>query len=224
MKTRIPVKQDNIDEDIAKLLLGKDMDVYVNRRQLYCQNKATLSSIVIGKCTEKMNKRLEVKGIFDDTDKDSDVIKILNLIKRISYAYESESHPFLLVHQGMKAFHASYQQKTPSCDSYMESITNLHDAIVHCEGDLGDPPFLSNKKLKDAGVDPPSSAKNQHVKTTKIEAEGGCMAVYFLSGLNRHCYGQLMNDPHNALRMGQDKYPKILTSAHDLEINWKVNT
>ena len=57
-----------------------------------------------------------------------------------------------------------------SCDSYMELITNLSDGILQCGRVLGDHPFLVNKKLKDAGVDP-LSANNQQTETAKSEAK-----------------------------------------------------
>ena len=36
---------------------------------MYCRNKATLYSIVLGKCTEDMKNRLEGKGVFDNIEK-----------------------------------------------------------------------------------------------------------------------------------------------------------
>ena len=46
------------------------------------------------------------------------------------------------------------------------------------------------------------------------------MDVPFLYGLKTHHYGQIMDDMHNTFRMGHEKYPKYITSAYDLEINW----
>ena len=95
------------------------MDAYVKKRKLYRQNKLTLYSVVIGKCTEATKNQLEVERSFEDIDKDLDVIKLIKLIKSIPYAYESNSCPFLYVHQAMKAFYASYHKTITSCDSYI---------------------------------------------------------------------------------------------------------
>ena len=46
----------------------------------------------------------------------------------------------------------------------------------------------------------------------------------FLSGLNRGRYGVLLNYLHNAFQMGCDAYPKTLTAAYYLAINWKGDT
>ena len=47
------------------------------------------------------------------------------------------------------------------------------------------------------------------------------MATAFLSGLNNARYGALLNELYNDFRMGRDEYPKTLTSAYNLTINWK---
>ena len=50
------------------------------------------------------------------------------------------------------------------------------------------------------------------------------MATEFLSGINNSIYGELLNKLHNNFCMGRDEYPKTLTSAYDLAINWKGDT
>ena len=47
------------------------------------------------------------------------------------------------------------------------------------------------------------------------------MATLFLSGLDNARYRALLNDMHNAFRMGHNEYPKTLTSTYELAINWK---
>lgn len=54
----IPIKNKDIDEDITKILLGKELDAFVKRKQMYCYNKATVYSVVLGHCTEAMKNRL----------------------------------------------------------------------------------------------------------------------------------------------------------------------
>ena len=115
----------------------------------------------------------------------------------------------------MKAFYAFYQKTMTSCESYMESITNMHGVIIYWGEGLREYAFLINNNLKDAVVEPPN-ANYQQVDTAKTEAKEDYMTVTFLSGLNHNRYGQLMNDIHNAFSMGRGEYPKILTSAYDL--------
>ena len=50
------------------------------------------------------------------------------------------------------------------------------------------------------------------------------MATAFLAGPNQGIYGVLLNELHNAFRVGCDKYLKMLTASYNLEINWKGYT
>ena len=45
-----------------------------------------------------------------------------------------------------------------------------------------------------------------------------------LSGMNNARYGALLDDLNNAFSMGRNEYPQMLTSAHNLAINWKGDT
>ena len=89
----------------------------------------------------------------------------------------------------MKEFYTSYQQNMTSCDSYMESITNMRNIIVNFGGTLGYHPLLVKNNLKDALLDPSIAANNQHIYTTKTEAKEAYVEAAFLSGLNHHSYG-----------------------------------
>ena len=95
---------------------------------------------------------------------------------------------------------------------------------MHCRETLGDHPFPVNKKLKDIGVYPPSGANHQHIETVQTDDKETYMVVTFLSVLNRHRYGLLMNEIHNEFRMGWDEYPKTLKNTYDLAINFKGDT
>ena len=70
--------------EVAKLLLGKKIGAYVKRIQKYRQNKAKIYYVALGKCTEAMKNRLEGEETYEDIDGDSDVIRILFLIKSIA--------------------------------------------------------------------------------------------------------------------------------------------
>ena len=79
----IPYTRTNIYEDVDKLLLGKDIDIYVKRTQQYRQNKAKMCSVSLGKFIEAMKNRLEGEESYKNINKELDVILLLLLIKSI---------------------------------------------------------------------------------------------------------------------------------------------
>ena len=65
----IPISIPDIEAEVAKLFLGKEIDPYVKRSQQYRQNKARIYSVALGQCTEATKKRLEGEETYEDIDR-----------------------------------------------------------------------------------------------------------------------------------------------------------
>ena len=171
-----------------------------------------------------MKNRLGGEEIYENIDGESDVIRILLLIKSIAYSYESNYYPVLAIHMTLRRFYSRYQSSSSSCDEYLETMTNMRDVISHCGGVIGNHPFLVDKFLNatyPADLENPAKNETAAAKTTTEEAY---MVKEFLSCLTRAIYGMLINELHNAFRMEQYEYPKTFTALYDLEIKWKGDT
>ena len=86
----------------------------------------------LGQCTEAMNNRLEGEETYKDIDGESDVIRLLLLIKSISYSYESKYYPVLAIHMALRKFYTSHKSSSSSCNKYFETMSNLRDVISYC--------------------------------------------------------------------------------------------
>eukprot|EP00978_Attheya_sp_CCMP212_P031120 scaffold116442_cov20-Attheya_sp.AAC.1 len=53
------------------------------------------------------------------------------------------------------------------------------------------------------------------------EARDQCLAMSFLARSDRNWYGQKIKDLENDFLQGQDNYPKTVSAAYSLLINWK---
>ena len=84
-------------------------------------------------------------------------------------------------------------------------MTNLRDIISHFGGVIGNHPFLVDKFLKAADLADPDNPTENETAATKTATEEAYMATAFLSGLNNARYGALLNELHNAFRMGRDE-------------------
>ena len=116
----IPITRRDIDEEVANIHLGKDIDAYVKLSQQYRQNKAKIYSVTLGQCMEATDNRFEGEETYEDTDGDSEVIRLLLLINSISYSYESKSYPVLATHMALRKFYLSYKSSSSSSDEYNE--------------------------------------------------------------------------------------------------------
>ena len=64
----IPTSRLNIEAEVAKLLLGKEIGAYAKQSQQYRQNKAKIYSVALRQCTEAMKNRLEGEETYEDMD------------------------------------------------------------------------------------------------------------------------------------------------------------
>ena len=103
-------------------------------------------------------------------------------------------------------------------------MLNLRDVISHCGDVIGNHPLLVDKLLKSTDTVDEDKPKEDVTAASKTATEEAYMATLFLSGLKNARYGALLNEMHNAFHMGRDEYPKTLTSAYDLAINWEGET
>ena len=100
----------------------------------------------------------------------------------------------------------------------------LREVIFHFGGVIGNHLFLVGKILKATDTEDPDNPTENETAVSNTATEEAYMATAFLPGLNRARYGVIINELHNAFRMGRDEHPKTLTAAYDLAINWKGDT
>ena len=58
---------------------------------------------------EVTKNRLEGEENYEDIDGESDVIRLLLLIKSITYSHESKSYPVLAIHMALRKLYTSHQ-------------------------------------------------------------------------------------------------------------------
>ena len=182
--TLIPYTSNDIDGDMANILLVKEIDSYNKRTQQCHQKKAKIYSVVLGQFTEAMKNCLEGEEPYKNIDEESDVICLLLLIKTIAYSCDSKYYPVLETHMEPRGFYSTYQSKSSSCDEYLEMMTYLRDVISHCGRFIGNRPFLVDKFLKAAKPVEPDDPTDDEKSAENNSTEKAYMATAFLSGIN----------------------------------------
>ena len=96
-------------EDVNKMILAREVDSYVKRKATYMQNKESVYAVILRQYTETMRVQLKSLPSFStEASSKSDAIKLLKLIKQISYEFESQRYPFLSVHNAVQQFYAMF--------------------------------------------------------------------------------------------------------------------
>ena len=84
-----PIKATTGDIYIKALILSHEVDAYSKQKNDYCQNKASIFSVVMGQCSDAMKAKLEAYSNYIQISNNSDIIKLLTLLRETSYDYES---------------------------------------------------------------------------------------------------------------------------------------
>ena len=114
-----------------------------------------------------MKNRLEGEETYEDIDGESDVIRLLLLIKSIAYSYNSKYYPVLAIHMVLRKFYSRYQSSSSLCDEYFKMMTNLRDIISHCGGVIGNHPLLVEKFLKATDPSDPDNPRKNETAASK---------------------------------------------------------
>ena len=83
-------------------------------------------------------------------------------------------------------------------------LQNLCDVILHFGGSIGDHQSLATHFLKHANIDK-AQATDDETERDKSEAIEAYMATEYVTGLNQHRFGQMLNNLHNDFRIGRDE-------------------
>ena len=83
-------------------------------------------SVAIGQFSEAMTSKLEASTQFKSINDDSDLIRLLKLIRDVSFAYESKQYPYLSFFNAVRSLYANYQKNYMTSANYLESFQNIN--------------------------------------------------------------------------------------------------
>ena len=107
-------------------------------------------------------------------------------------------------------------------EQYYVHFMNQRDVVEHCGGNLGDHKSLMKHFLdkKPPGMTDAETTLNK--SEAKKEAKEAYMAMAFITWAYRIKYGRLIEELENSYLKGiEKKYPKTMTGAYNLLLNYK---
>jgi hypothetical protein len=170
---------------------------------------------VWGQCTESMQNKIMLLDDYDDMDTELDGIRLLVAIKDASYDYQSTKYRFQSVfeaHYRLMTFH----QNTLTVQQYYETFRNMVQVCEHCGGGTelyeGCVEFAAVQEGWNAGR--VTAAQRASVREMQ-------MATMFLLHSDKARFGNLIIDTENSYARGIDTYPKSLSDALNMLVNYK---
>ena len=234
-KTWVEPEEPKEEEVDGEMILSKTkvklwerrLDNLAKRQDQYDVNKESLASVIWGQCTENLQAKVRSNKEFDlKYEEESDSLWLLKTIRGIVYKFETQGSIYKSLYQAHWNF-MSYRQRgwdTPA--QYLERFQNLLHVVEQYKGSIGADPGLVHRELErnNIKVGVIHVLGNKVYEKYKEAAYNRYIAQAFLMQSDMKRYKTLVTDLANSFTTGTDKYPKNLTAAYNLLINYEIDS
>lgn len=200
----------------------KTVDEHVRRLSALESNIQILYSLVWGQCSDVVRQKVEASKDFKETADSGDGLKLLDILKGISFHFQSQKYLSHAIDEALKRYYNCAQGKFATTQAYAEHFQNVLEVVTTSGGSVAGHPGIEDEIIKELPGNPtrdtlsPEQRKNVTEETTARST-----AMRFLLGCDRSRYGKLIEDLENDFLQGRNNYPKTVVAAYNLLTNWK---
>jgi hypothetical protein len=219
----VQVSDDPIDKASAseERIWERRIDEYVKRENRLVANCETVYSLMMGQCTDYMRASLEATKGYSVMKDSFDVIKLIKAIKELTYQFGGQRYHAMSLHQAKKRWYGMYQGREMMNTHFLEKFNTNVSIVEQYGGDVGIDAAAINAELVEVGVVDVGLATEVERLAAQAQAKEKYLAVAFLSASDKSRYGKLLEYLENDFTKGTKNYPKSLTSAYNLMVNYK---
>ncbi len=193
----------------------KWVDEYVRCHSHLLENMKTLYSLVWGQCSDIMRQKLEALDDFETISATGDGIGLLKAIKSLTFNFQSQKFLPHSIHETKRRFYMFSQGKM-STVAYHEQFLNLVEVLDTIKANIGVEPGIQAMVAKEK-----NKAVADLTEQDKSKAREWYLATAFMLGSDRGRYGKLLENLENEFLQGRNSYPRTVTSAFSLLVNYK---
>ena len=149
----------------------------------------------------------------------SDRLQLLIAIKDLMFNVQEQKYVPLSIHLAKRQFFLLLQGRN-TVGEYYEQFKNQTDILTHIGAGIGDDEAIMKQVLQSQGidVDDATDAQEEAAETEGIQLN---LALAFLMGSDRSRFRRLLEKLENDFTAGNDNYPKTLTDAYNMLLEWK---
>ena len=186
----------------------------VKRRELLV---GQVFAIVLGQCSPTVVDRLKSNGTWDAVNSNNDLMGLLRLIRTSMYTGATSKNPLMSLLEAQSKFLGFRQTNRMTNAEYLRTFTALTDQVVHLHGDLGtDQAYITTRIVED-GDDPEDEGIRAAMILTVREEY---LAMMFFTHADTKRFGSLVAGAQNDYVGGIDKFPKTVSKAYDMLVNF----
>jgi hypothetical protein len=208
---------DPVDMEIFK----QEVAGFVKKRDILRNSMQKAFSLIYGQCSPGIRAKIESMPNHAQITIDGDPIELLKNLKSVMYNFQSTKYTAQAIYEAKRRFYM-HRQADAEVPDYYKTFRNNLEVIEHNGGSFGMEPSLTTMGL--AKIDPAltmDSATPAQIAEAAETGKEAAMACAFLLGADRKRFGKLIEDLENSFTQGHDKFPKTLSDAYKLLVNWK---
>jgi hypothetical protein len=154
---------------------------------------------------------------FSDT---FDVVPLIKAIKVLTYQFESQRYHSQALHKAVRRSYKFYQTKDMSNAMLLENFQTLISVVKDYGGEIGVDPSGAKKELVEEGKDVENASEDSKCKAM-AKAKNRYLDVDMPTAADFTRYSRFLNDLDNDYTEGNDNYPRMITDAYNLIINYR---
>ena len=170
-----------------------------------------------------MRQKVEANKDFEAIANVGDGIKLLLLLKGISFHFQSQKYLSHSIHEALKRYYNCAQGRYATTQAYMEHFQNVIDVVTTSGGSIAGHSGVEDAIIADMPGEVLTRETLTDVQLKKVQEDtvARSTAIAFLLGCDRSRYGKLIEDLENDCLQGRNNYPTTVVAAYNLLTNWK---
>jgi hypothetical protein len=200
----------------------KLVDEHVRKISYLSENIKSLYSLVWGQCSDVVRQKVEANKDFEAIANVGDGIKLLLLLKGISFHLQSQKYLSHSIHEALKRYYNCAQGRYATTQAYMEHFQNVIDVVTTSGGSIAGHSGVEDAIIADMpGKETKETLTDAQLKKVQEDTAARSTAIALLLGCDRSRYGKLIKDLENDFLQGRNNYPTTVVAAYNLLTNWK---
>ena len=200
-------------------IFGEQVKEYIKQTSRLQENIKRLWALVWGQCSDTIRTRLQALDTHEDMHAASDGLRLLVAIKDLMYNVQEQKYVPLSIHLAKRQFFLLSQGRN-TVGEYYEQFKNQTDVLDHIGAGIGDDDAITRQVLRSQGINIEEATEAQE-EAAEIQGIEWYLALAFLMGSDRSRFGRLLEKLENDFTAGHDNYPKTLTDAYNMLLEWK---
>ena len=200
-------------------IFSEQVKEYIKQASRLQENIKWLWALVWGQCSDTIRTRLQALDAYEDMHSTSDGLQLLIAIKDLMFNVQEQKYVPLSIHLAKRHFFLLSQGRN-TVGEYYNQFKNQTDVLEHIGAGIGDDEAIMKQVLRSQGIDVDEATEAEE-EAAETEGTQWYLALAFLMGSDRSWFGRLLEKLENDFTAGNNNYPKTLTDAYNMLLEWK---